>query len=128
MTRGHLLVLECIEENRHRIPTRHSPTDYGETFELHPREQFASFQPPSPFLPRSPGIHEEWLRGILTGAQPMASFDYAAPFTGRCCWATWRCVTGQRIEMDAAAMRVVNDEAAQRFSAASTSEHCRRGP
>ncbi|HZN39844.1 MAG TPA: Gfo/Idh/MocA family oxidoreductase [Planctomycetota bacterium] len=93
----------------------YSPTDYGEAFELHPKEQFANVQPPTPFLPRSPGIHEEWLRGILTGTQPVANFDYAAPFTEAMLLGNLAVRTGQRIEWDSESMRVVNIKAAQRL-------------
>ncbi len=93
----------------------YSPTDYGEVFELHPKEQFVGFQPPTPFLPRSPGIHDEWLQGILTGTQPMANFEYAAPFTAAMLLGNLALRTGETIEWDAAAMRVKNSAAAQRL-------------
>ena len=86
----------------------YSPTDYGETFELHPRSKFAGYQPPAPTLPRSPGIHEEWLQGILEGRQPMANFEYAAQLTEAMLLGNVALRTGKRIEWDAAAMRVKN--------------------
>ena len=61
--------------------TLYSPTDYGESYDLYPRAKFAQRKVAPQTLPRSPGIHQEWLQGIPTGVQPMASFDYAAPFT-----------------------------------------------
>jgi predicted dehydrogenase len=93
----------------------YSPTDYGESFELHPREQFAGFKPPAPFLPRSPGIHEEWLEGIRAGRQPMANFEYAAPFTEAMLLGNVALRTGQRIEWDAANLAITNLPDAARF-------------
>ncbi|MCA8950080.1 MAG: Gfo/Idh/MocA family oxidoreductase [Planctomycetes bacterium] len=90
----------------------YSPTDYGERFELHPKEKFADFQNPEPSLPRSPGIHAEWLQGIRDNVQPMANFEYAAPFTEAMLLGNLAMRAGQRIEWDAAAMKVTNLEAA----------------
>jgi len=95
--------------------TLYSPTDYGESFQLHPLEKFATMPRPAPFLPRSPGIHDEWLAGILAGKQPMANFEYAAPFTEAMLLGNLAVRSGQRIEWDAANLRVTNSEAAQRF-------------
>jgi len=95
--------------------TLYSPTDYGESFDLYPKEKFAGFKPPTPFLPRSPGIHEEWLQGILSGTQPMANFEYAAPFTEAMLLGNLAVRSGERIEWDAANLRVTNSARAQRF-------------
>jgi predicted dehydrogenase len=90
----------------------YSPTDYGEKFELYPAERFAGVKV-APTLPRSPGIHAEWLLGILNKQQPMANFEYAAPFTEAMLLGNVALRTGERIEWDAAAMRVTNSAAAQ---------------
>ena len=93
----------------------YSPTDYGETFELHPREKFARQPLPAPSLPRSPGIHDEWLQGILDNTQPLACFDYAAPLTEAMLLGNVALRAGKRIEWDAGAMRVPNWPDAERF-------------
>lgn len=95
--------------------TLYSPTDYGERFELHPLEKFAGFTPPAPTLPRSPGVHAEWLQGIVDGRQPLASFDYAAPFTEAMLLGNLALRTGGAIEWDAATMRITNSTAAQQL-------------
>lgn len=95
--------------------TLYSPTDYGERFELHPLEKFAGFTPPAPTLPRSPGVHAEWLQGIVDGRQPLACFDYAAPFTEAMLLGNLALRTGGAIDWDAAAMRVTNSAAAQQL-------------
>jgi len=88
----------------------YSPTDYGERFDLYPKEKFSDYTPPAQTLPRSPGIHQEWLEGILTGKQPMANFEYAAPFTESILLGNLALRCGKRIEWDAANLRVTNDD------------------
>jgi predicted dehydrogenase len=90
----------------------YSPTDYGETFDIYVNSQVAQYEKPTPTLPRSPGIHDEWLQGILTKTQPMANFEYAAPFTEAMLLGNLALRTGERIEWDAAAMKVTNSASA----------------
>lgn len=101
----------------------YSPTDYGERYELYPKEKFAGYQPPTPWLPRSPGIHEEWLQCILDGSQPMASFAYAAPFTEAMLLGNVALRAGRAIRYDGAAGQVVGDPEAN----ALLTRHYRRG-
>ena len=81
-----------------------------------PSGRKASFVPkPEQTLPRSPGIHDEWLDGIVEGSQPMASFEYSAPFTETMLLGNVALRLGRRLEWDAAAMRVTNDANAEQF-------------
>lgn len=91
----------------------YSPTDYGERFDIWRDGAIAQVELPTPTLPRSPGVHEEWLQGILTKTQPMANFEYAAPFTEAMLLGNLALRTGERIEWDAATMQVKNSAAAQ---------------
>jgi predicted dehydrogenase len=93
----------------------YSPTDYGETYELYPKEKFAGYKPPTPWLPRSPGQHAEWLQGVLTGVQPMANFEYASPLTESMLLGNVALRAGQRITYDAASGRVTNCPAAEQY-------------
>lgn len=93
----------------------YSPTDYGERFDLFPKARFADFERPEPFLPRSPGIHEEWLQGILSDTQPVANFEYAAPFTESMLLGNVAMRAGERIEWDADRLRVTNSRQAQQW-------------
>ena len=101
----------------------YSPTDYGERFDLYPKEKFEDFTPPKQTLLRSPGIHDEWLQGILSGTQPMANFEYAAPFTESILLGNLALRSGETLEWDAANLRVTNSERAQSF----VSKQYRRG-
>lgn len=91
----------------------YSPTDYGERFDLYPKEKFADYTPPPQTLPRSPGVHEEWLQGILENKQPMANFEYAAPFTESILLGNLALRCDERIEWDAKNLRVTNNDLAQ---------------
>jgi hypothetical protein len=91
----------------------YSPTDYGETFEIYRDGAVVPFEKPPQVLARSSGVHEEWLQGILDKTQPMANFEYAAPFTEAMLLGNLALRTGQRIEWDAESLRVTNSAAAQ---------------
>jgi predicted dehydrogenase len=93
----------------------YSPTDYGERFEIWRDGAQVPVEPPPPTLPRSPGIHQEWLQGILTKTQPLASFAYAAPFTEAMLLGNVALRAAGRIEWDAAAMRIANDADAEQY-------------
>jgi predicted dehydrogenase len=92
----------------------YSPTDYGERFDLYDKDgKPLQYETPQPTLPRVTGIHDEWLQGILDNKQPMANFEYAAPFTEAMLLGNLALRTGERIEWDAGAMKVTNSAAAQ---------------
>ncbi len=46
-----------------------------------PEEKFADFKSPDPFLPRSPGHHQQWIEACKTGSRTGSNFQYAGPFT-----------------------------------------------
>lgn len=54
--------------------------DYGRHVLL-PEDQFKGFQPPAPYLPSSPGHHEEWIAACKTGSPTGSNFDYAGALT-----------------------------------------------
>lgn len=55
---------------------------YGSNPRLVPETSMKNYNRPKKTIPRSPGIHEEWIECIKTGNQPTANFDYAAKLTG----------------------------------------------
>ncbi len=93
----------------------YSPTDYGESYELHPKEAFAGYQKPVPWLPRSPGIHQEWLQCVVDGTEPLASFAYAGPFTEAMLLGNIALRVGQRIQYDGVEGRITNDARADQL-------------
>lgn len=54
--------------------------DYGKFVLLH-EDQYKDFKGPDPFLPVSPGHHEEWLEACRTGSPTGSPFSYAGLLT-----------------------------------------------
>ncbi|PAY21564.1 oxidoreductase [Rhodopirellula sp. SM50] len=48
---------------------------------LLPEDDFTDFVPPEPFIPDSPGHHEEWVAACLNGGETGSPFSYAGPLT-----------------------------------------------
>jgi len=88
--------------------TLYSPGDYGTPFVLLPREKFASYQPPAPSIPRSPGHHQEWINACKGGPAAMSNFDYASALTETALLGNLAIITGERINWDAKRMKAVN--------------------
>ena len=68
---------------------------------LLPEDRFADFQPPEPFIPDSPGHHQEWIlacRGVGTTGSP---FSYAGPLTEANHLGNVAYRVGQKIRWDA---------------------------
>jgi predicted dehydrogenase len=67
--------------------TLFSPNDYGASFVLLPRKEFAGYKPPAPTLPRNgrgdDGMKAEWVQAIKAGKPEiaMSNFDYAGLLT-----------------------------------------------
>lgn len=55
-------------------------SDYNKHLLL-PQSTFATFTPPAPFIPDSPGHHQEWLNAIRNGTPTGSPFSYAGPLT-----------------------------------------------
>jgi predicted dehydrogenase len=54
---------------------------YGKSPRLVPETKMQAYKLPAKTIPRSPGIHEEWVAAIKSGAQTTSNFDYAAKLT-----------------------------------------------
>jgi predicted dehydrogenase len=89
-------------------------SDYGKHLLL-PEEQFEDFKAPERFIPDSPGQHEEWLAACRTGSATASPFSYAGPLTEANHLGNVAFRAGGKIAWDSAAMRVTNNEAANRF-------------
>jgi predicted dehydrogenase len=55
--------------------------DYGNGPRLIPETAMEAFQKPEPTIPRSPGIHEEWIEAIKNGGKSTTDFSYSGPLT-----------------------------------------------
>lgn len=54
---------------------------YGSNPRLIPETRMREYQRPPKTIPRSPGIHEEWIEAIKKGGKTTTNFDYAARLT-----------------------------------------------
>jgi len=54
---------------------------YAENPRLVPEELMRSYERPAKTIPRSPGIHEEWVAAIKAGKKSTTDFEYSGPLT-----------------------------------------------
>lgn len=54
---------------------------YGENPRLLPEKLMKEYKRPDKTIPRSPGIHEEWIAAIKQGKKSTTDFSYAGPLT-----------------------------------------------
>ncbi len=88
--------------------------DYGK-YRLFPEADFAGFQPPAPWIPNSPGQHEEWIRAIRGGEANLCPFEYGAKVTEIGLLGNVAHRVQQPLDWDAKAMRATNCPEADRF-------------
>lgn len=54
---------------------------HGGMPKLLPEATFKDFQPPQPYLPPSPGHHQQWINACKGDGETGSNFQYAGPFT-----------------------------------------------
>ncbi len=89
---------------------------YGESPRLIPEEKMKSYKRPPKSIPRSVGHYQEWIQACRGGDPSGASFEYSSLFTeiimlGNAA----KRRNGVKLLWDGPAMRVTNDEEANRF-------------
>ena len=89
-------------------------SDYNKHVLL-PEADFKDFQRPKPFIADSPGQHIEWLNAIRNGTPTGSPFSYAGPLTEANHLGNVAFRAGGKILWDAKAMRISNNEEANRF-------------
>jgi predicted dehydrogenase len=89
-------------------------SDYSRNLLL-PVEQFADYQRPEPYIPDSIGHHAEWLRAIRSGGETTCNFDYSGALTEAVLLGTVAYRAGERVEWDAAPLKVTNSTRAQQW-------------
>lgn len=55
--------------------------DYGNGPRLIPETAMKAYEQPEQTIPRSPGIHEEWIEAIKNGGKSTTDFSYSGPLT-----------------------------------------------
>jgi hypothetical protein len=89
-------------------------SDYGKHVLL-PEDEFKDFERPEPFIPDSPGQHQEWLLGCANGTPTGSPFSYAGPLTEANHLGNVAFRAGQKIEWDAKNMKIPNAPEAEQF-------------
>ncbi|MBW3541865.1 MAG: Gfo/Idh/MocA family oxidoreductase [Planctomycetes bacterium] len=91
-------------------------SDYGKHVLL-PEEQFKDFQRPEPFIPDSPGQHQEWVIACKTGSPTGSPFSYAGPLTEANHLGNVAFRTGKKLQWDAKNLRATNAPEADQYLA-----------
>ncbi len=89
-------------------------SDYNK-HRLLPEEKFAGFKPPEPTIAKSVGHHREWVEAIKNGGTTLCNFDYSGALTEAVLLGTIAYRSGQRIEWDAANLKITNSSEAQQL-------------
>lgn len=91
-------------------------SDYGKHVLL-PEEQFKGFERPQPFIPDSPGQHQQWLEACRSGKPTDSPFSYSGPLTEANHLGNVAFRAGVKLEWDAAGMKATNCPAADQYLA-----------
>ena len=75
---------------------------------LWPEQKFADFEPPQPSIPSSIGHHAEWIAACKTGSSTSCHFGYSGPISEAVMLGSVAYRVGERLEWDAANLRVTN--------------------
>jgi hypothetical protein len=91
---------------------------YGNNPRLIPEPKMKEYTLPEKTIPRSPGIHEEWIAAIKGGPPTGSNFDYASKLTETMLLGILALRMGDQnkiLEWDGPNMRVTNLEEANNF-------------
>lgn len=91
---------------------------YGERPRLLPGSRMKGFKPPEPSIPRVPGasIEADWTNAIRNGTKSCADFGYSGPLSEICALGNIaKHYEMTAIEWDAEAMKVTNNEDANKY-------------
>ena len=75
---------------------------------LWPEDKFADYKRPEPSIPPSVGHHQEWIDACKTGSPTTCNFDYSGAVTESLLLGNVAYRTGQKLQWDGPAMRVIN--------------------
>ena len=89
-------------------------SDYGKHVLL-PEKEFAEFQRPRPFIPKSLGHHAEWIHACKTGAPTTCNFQYAGWLTEANHLGNVAYRTGRKITWDPSQLEATNAPEAGAF-------------
>jgi predicted dehydrogenase len=82
---------------------------------LIPESRMKDFKKPEPFLPRGVDHYQDWIRACKGGPKPLSNFDYAGPMSEAVLLGNVAAKAGQKLEWDAATMKITNVPDADKF-------------
>jgi hypothetical protein len=82
---------------------------------LLPEKKFTDFKGPDPFIPRSPGHHEDWVAACKGGAPTLSNFEYAGLLTEANHLGNVAYRAEKKIQWDTKEMRATNAPNAEQF-------------
>jgi hypothetical protein len=90
----------------------YSPSEYGMRHILLPREEFADYKEPDPYLPRNPRSQNapyiEWIAGCKGGPMSLSNFEYASRLTEAMLVGVLAVRLGKKIEWNSDKMQAIN--------------------
>lgn len=89
-------------------------SDYSR-HQLLPEEKFKDFERPTPFIPDSPGQHQQWLNSCRTGDPTDSPFSYSGPLTEANHLGNVAFRAGKKLEWDVKNMTATNCPEADQF-------------
>ena len=89
-------------------------SDYSKHVLL-PKKEFAAYQRPEPFIPKSLGHHAEWLHACKTGEPTTCNFEYSGWLTEANHLGNVAFRTGTKLEWDPVNLRATNAPEADRY-------------
>ncbi len=88
---------------------------YGAKTRLVPDEKMKGYKFPDPFLTRSPGHANDWIRACKGGERACSNFDYAGPFTEWILLGTMALRFEGKLQWDSKNMKVTNNAQANKL-------------
>jgi len=89
--------------------------EYGRNPRLIPESAMKAYKQPEPTIPRSPGIHEGWIRACKGGEPASSNFEVSGTLTEIMLLGNLAIRSGKRIEWDGPNMKVLNVPEAQKY-------------
>ena len=83
--------------------------------QLLPKDKFAGFEPPEPFIPNSIGHHREWVEACKTGGPTTCNFSYSGALTEAALLCNVALRTGRKLTWDAKNLKAVGCPEADAF-------------
>jgi len=88
--------------------------DYSKWILL-PEAEFKDFEPPKPWIPPSPGHHQEWIDACKTGSPTLCNFEYSGSLVEHNLLGTVAFRVGKKLEWDPVNLKARNCPEADRF-------------